>query len=207
LADAPVHFTVWSDFLCPWCFVAAVRLEALHREVGDLLEIEWRAFLLRPHPEERPLDKFTHYTERWMLGPGAAEPDAPFRAWSGEHAPPSHSMPSAIAGKAVFHEFGADGFDRFHLALMRAYFADNRTISDRVVILDVAAAVGLDADALAARLDASSDALEAEVIADHKDALAHGIAAVPTVVINDEYMLQGAMKLEQYQRVISRLAS
>jgi predicted DsbA family dithiol-disulfide isomerase len=207
LGDAPVHFTVWSDFLCPWCFVAAVRLENLHREVGDLLEIEWRAFLLRPHAEERSLDKFTQYTERWMLGPGAAEPDAPFRVWSGEHEPPSHSMPSAIAGKAVVHEFGTDGFDRFHLALMRAYFADNRTISDRVVILDVAAAVGLDADALAARLDASSDALEAEVIADHKDALAHGIAAVPTVVINDEYMLQGAMKLEQYQRVISRLAS
>jgi len=203
----PVRFTVWSDFLCPWCFVAAVRLDALHQQLGDLLAIEWRAFLLRPTVEERPLDKFTRYTERWLLGPGAAEPDAPFQVWSGAHAPPSHSLPSWIAGKAVRHEFGADGFDRFHLALMRAYFADNRTISDRAVILDVAESVGLDADALAARLDSSSDALEAEVIDDHKAALAGGITAVPTAVVNDEYMLQGAMQREQYHRVVSRLAS
>jgi predicted DsbA family dithiol-disulfide isomerase len=184
-----------------------VRLEALHQELSDLLVIEWRAFLLRPSLEERPLDKFTRYTERWMLGPGAAESDAPFHVWSGVHAPPSHSMPSWIAGKAVLHEFGTDGFDRFHLALMRAYFADNRTISDRAVILDVAASVELDTDALAARIADSSDALEAEVIADHKAALALGIAAVPTAVVNDEYMLQGAMQREQYHRVVSRLAS
>jgi predicted DsbA family dithiol-disulfide isomerase len=184
-----------------------VRLAALQREQRDLLEIEWRAFLLRPFEEERPLDSFTRYTERWMLGPGAAEPDAPFHVWSGEHPPPSHSMPSWIAGKAVLHEFGEGGFDRFHLALMRAYFTDNRTVSDRAVILDVAASVGLDAGALAARMETASDQLEAEVIADHKAALALGIAAVPTVVVNDEYMLQGAMQLEQYRRVVSRLAS
>ena len=151
-------------------------------------------------PRNARSNKFTQYTERWMLGPGVAEPDAPFHGWSGEHAPPSHSMPSAIVGKAVVHEFGAEGFDRFHLALMRAYFADNRTVSDRAVILDVAAAVELDVAALAVRFDRDDEALEAEVIADHKDALAHGIAAVPTVMVDDEYMLQGAMNLDQYRK-------
>src|SRR5262249_51992011 len=106
--------------------------------------------------------------------------------------------------KAVLDEFGADGFDRFHLALMHAYFADNRTISDRDVILDVAASIGLDAAELGHRLDTSTDAYEAAVIADHRAALALGIAAVPTVVI-DEYMLQGAMRVEQYRKVVERL--
>jgi len=116
-------------------------------------------------------------------------------------------MPTAIAGKAVLHTFGAAAFDRFHLALMHAYFADNRTISERSVILDVAGAVELDAEELDATLDANGATLEAEVISDHRAALEQGIAAVPTAVVDEEYLLQGAMTLEQYRKVLARLAS
>jgi predicted DsbA family dithiol-disulfide isomerase len=185
--------------------VAAVRLDALHHEVGDVLTIEWRSFLLRPRAEDRSVEGFTRYTEHWAR-PAAAEPLASFRTWSGEHLPPSYSMPSAIAGKAVAQRFGADAFDRFHLALMHAYFAENRTISDRDVILDVATRVGLDPAELATTIDSDGPALEAEVVNDHKAALAQGIAAVPTVVIDDEYVLQGALGLEQYRKVVGRLA-
>ena len=203
-SDSTVAFTVWSDFLCPWCYVAAVRLDTLHREVGDIIDIRWRSFLLRPEPSDRSVEQFTRYTESWAR-PGEAERAAVFTRWSGEHPPPSHSFPSAIAGKAVLHAFGPDGFDRFHLALMRAYFTENRTVSERAVILDVAGDVGLDAEVLAAVLDRDTDALRAEVVADHKAALAQGIAAVPTVLVDDEYMLQGAMALDQYRKVVARL--
>jgi predicted DsbA family dithiol-disulfide isomerase len=205
----PVSFTVWSDFLCPWCYVAAVRLDQLQREVGDVIEIRWRSFLLRPEPNERTLEQFARYTESWAR-PGDAEPAAVFNHWSGEHQPPSHSFPSAIAGKAVLRAFGPEGFDRFHLALMRAYFTENRTVSDRAVILAVAQASDLDASVLAATLDRDSDALHDEVVADHRAALAQGIAAVPTVMVDTgledgEYILQGAMALDQYRKVVARL--
>jgi predicted DsbA family dithiol-disulfide isomerase len=206
MAVPAVRFTIWSDFLCPWCYVAAVRLDELQHDVGDALIVEWRAFLLRPVPDERSLEQFTRYTERWAR-PGSMEPATTFRTWSGEHPPPSHSMPSALAGKAVLQAFGARSFDRFHLALMRAYFGDNRTISERSVILDVARSVGLDAGELAASLDADGEAFEAQVISDHRAALGFGISAVPTVVVDDEHVLQGAMTLDQYRKVVSRLAS
>jgi predicted DsbA family dithiol-disulfide isomerase len=90
---------------------------------------------------------------------------------------------------------------------MRAYFTDNRTISERAVILDVAAQVDLDRGVLTERLENDTEALAREVVADHKTALAQGIAAVPTAIINDEYMLQGAMALDQYRKVVARLAS
>ena len=182
-----------------------MRLDQLQQEVGDALAIEWRAFLLRPREEERSVEAFTHYTERWARC-AEAEPAAEFHTWSGAHAPPTRSQPSAIAGKAVRDTFGADAFGRFHLALMHAYFAENRTISDRAVILDVADACGLDGAELARRLDEQSDAYEAAVVADHRRALAQGIAAVPTVVIDHEYLLQGALRLEQYRKVVERLA-
>jgi len=160
--------------------------------------------MLRPAPEPRPLEQFTRYTQRWQ-GIAELEPAAAFRTWTGEHEPPSHSMPPLAAGKAVLADFGRAAFDRFHLALMRAYFTESRTISERGVILDVAAAVGIDAEALAVTLDDRAADFEAAVVADHREALSLGIAAVPTAVVNGEYMLQGAMSVEQYRRVVERL--
>ncbi len=90
---------------------------------------------------------------------------------------------------------------------MHAYFADNRTITERDVILDVARVIDLDPDGLAARLEADAGALHKDVVADHRAALAQGIAAVPTVVVDDEYTLQGAMTLDQYRKVVARRAS
>ncbi|MDZ4825098.1 MAG: DsbA family protein [Actinomycetota bacterium] len=207
----PVSFTVWSDFLCPWCYVAALRLADVKREAGAALRVEWRSFLLRPSAEPRPLDRFRQYTTSW-LRPAEAEPSAEFHVWDTDTPPPSHSRPPAIAGKAAA-SFGPDTFDRFHLALMRAYFVDNRTVSERAVILDVAAAVELDTDEFAARLDAHGDEYEAAVVDDHKAALAQGIAAVPTVLvetegaIDGEHVLSGAMTTEQYLKVVARLGS
>ncbi len=177
----------------------------MRAELPDLLAVEWRAFLLRPFAEERSLERFTEYTRHWAR-PAESEPAATFRTWSGASPPPSHSQPSAIAGKAVTACFGADAFDRFHLALMHEYFAENRTISELAVILDVAGRVGLDPATLAAALDDRAADFEAEGVADHRDALARGITAVPTVLVNDEYVLQGALPLEQYRRVVARRA-
>ena len=69
---APVRFTVWSDHLCPWCYVAELRLDRLAAEVGDQLVIEWRTFLLQPDPRPKPLEKFRAYTRSWFApdGPG-----------------------------------------------------------------------------------------------------------------------------------------
>ena len=54
-----VVLDVWSDYLCPWCNVAATRLRGLEEEFGLALELRWRAFLLRPAPEPgRDLEKF-----------------------------------------------------------------------------------------------------------------------------------------------------
>ena len=176
----------------------------MESELGEVLTVEWRAFMLRPVPEERTLDDFTAYTRRWAR-PAEAEPTATFRTWSGEHSPPSDSRPALIAGKAVLHGFGADAFERFHLDLMHAYFAENRTISDRAVILDVAACAGFDAGKLAMLLGRDTAVYDAEVVADHRAALALGISAVPSVVVNDDYLLQGAMAVEQYRKVVARL--
>ena len=91
----------WSDYLCPWCYNAAVRLWRLEDEFGDRVSIEWRPFLLRPHPDPgRTLEKFRAYTASWARP--AAEPDGgTFRVWATEEGPPSHSVPPHLVAKAA----------------------------------------------------------------------------------------------------------
>ena len=100
----------------------------------------WKSFLLRPYPSDKPLEKFRRYTESWKVP--ASQPDAgEFRVWSTDEAPPSHSVPPNVAVKAAATQ---GRFDLYHLALMRAYFFENRNVTDTATLLDVAAACDLD---------------------------------------------------------------
>lgn len=178
-----------------------MRLEQLTEELGSEVEVTWRSFLLRPEPEPRPMEKFVEYTHHWSR-PAAMEPQATFHTWSGEHQPPSHSLPAAVAGK-VASGFGAPARAAFSDRLFRAYFADNRTISDREVLLDVAAEAGLDRSEFDRRWDDQEDELTKQVWRDHATAVQSGISGVPAVVVNRRWLIPGAVDVEQYREAVT----
>ena len=66
----PLRFIVNSDYLCPWCYNASVRLRGLEAAYGGRVELDWRAYLLRPDPRspsdpQAALEKFRRYTRSW----------------------------------------------------------------------------------------------------------------------------------------------
>lgn len=164
--------------------------------------MRWRSFLLRPYPEQRSIEDFRSYTARWAR-PAALEPRADFREWTSDAAPPSHSVPPAVAGK-VASTFGESAFVRYHRALLHAYFAENRTISDRSVLVAVAGEAGLEVDLFSDRLDSGYQQLGQEVLYEHNQAIQAGITAVPSVVVGGRYLVTGAVDAEQYRRVIAK---
>jgi predicted DsbA family dithiol-disulfide isomerase len=183
-----------------------VRLAKLESDYDGKIEIEWRAYLLQPEPRSKPLDKFIAYTQRWVAagGPGDHEPQCGFRPWQlGDAAPPTHSLPSAIAGKLAL-SYGKSEFDRFHLAGMRAYFVEHRTISDPDVLADIAAESGLGHTEFRERLDSEGGTLAAAVIVEHNSGIEADVHAVPSVVVN-EFPIPGAQDLDVYRRMIDRL--
>lgn len=182
-----------------------MRLDQLQRWAGDRLTVTWRSFLLRPTPEQRSIDKFTEYTRSWAR-PESMEPGITFRQWSGEHQPPSHSLPSSVAGKLA-ESYGDEVFHTFHFALLEAYFSDNRTVSDLDVLVDIARASGIDGDEFGRRFVDEQSQLAEAVIDDHNEAVEHGITGVPGVMINDGFPVTGAQDLDFYQRVVSQLSA
>jgi predicted DsbA family dithiol-disulfide isomerase len=178
-----------------------VRLEQLAELEGDGVEIEWRSFLLRPEAEERDPEKFATYTKSWER-PAGLEPAAKFNTpWSGEHAPPSHSMPAAVAGKVAM-AFGPEATKAFHEALLNAYFVENRTISERSVLVEVAGEAGIDREKFGELYDAHQVPLTQRVIEDHNLAINSGVTGVPAVVVDGRYLIGGAVDVEEYQRAL-----
>lgn len=217
---APARLTVWSDYLCPWCYNAAVRIDQLERDFGDDLEVEWRSFLLRPHPrggapgfprEDDPprrvsaegLEKFRRYTRSWER-PAAEDDAGRFRAWQDETPPPSHSVPPHVAAKAAA-QLGGEAFRALHMRLLIAYFHENRDVSDRSTLRAIWQEAGLSGSEFE-RCD--DPALLAETLRQHEEALATGVTGAPTARMEgNDALILGANPLALYRRWIERKLS
>ena len=198
---APVQLIVISDYLCPWCYVAAVRLRRLQEEFGERLALVWQSFLLRPYPDRsRTLEQFRTYTRSWERP--AAEPDAPtFRVWDSDAGPPSHSMPPHLVAKAAA-ALGPDAFERMHARLLAAYFAENRDVTDADTLVQLWMEVGLPAADFAR---AGDQALVEAVVREHNEAVSLGVTGVPAVrMVGNDVPMLGALPYESYRRWVER---
>ena len=196
-----VRLVAYSDYLCPWCYNASVRLQRLEEQEPEV-EVEWRSYLLRPRPgRRRDLDRFRAYTESWRR-PGAEEDAGAFRIWASEEGPPSHSVPAQVAAKAA-GELGRAAFRRFHDGLLRAYFHDSRDISRAEVLEALWDEANLPSDAFSRRED---PALLRRVRAEHEEALRCGATGVPSVRLAEgDAVITGALPLATYLRWVERV--
>jgi predicted DsbA family dithiol-disulfide isomerase len=197
----PVRLVVYSDYLCPWCYNAWVRMERLEQELGDAVSVEWRSYLLRPNATGgRDLERFREYTRSWSRP--AAEPESgEFRPWQGDAGPPSHSLPAHLAAKAAAR-VSPPAFRALHRRLLRAYFAESRDVSDRATLRALWDELGLPAAGFAA-IDAPE--LRARVLAEHEEALALGVTGVPAVrLAESDVAIVGAHPPDLYRRWVAR---
>jgi predicted DsbA family dithiol-disulfide isomerase len=178
-----------------------VRLAKIENEFGAAVSVTWKSFLLRPSPRERSLERFRAYTESWQV-PASQSDGGRFRVWSTDEAPPSHSIPPNVAVKAAAYVGGREAFDRYHLALMDAYFYENRNVTDRATLVRVAEGCDMDSQAFAAALD--EPALLHQVLEEHEEAVAAGISGVPTVVLDEQFAIPGAQDMNFYRRLVEK---
>jgi len=189
----------YSDYLCPWCFNASLRLRRLQEEDPGVV-ISWKSFLLRPQSKQRDLERFRRYTESWSR-PGAESDAGRFQPWRGSASPPASSLPPQVAAKAAAHHGGA-AFARFHERLFEAYFGESRDISDRGTLRDLWREAGLP-DSGFAEVDASD--LRQRVLAEDREARDLGATGVPAIRLADaDVVVTGALPLDTYRRWVER---
>ncbi|HEV2882414.1 MAG TPA: DsbA family protein [Pyrinomonadaceae bacterium] len=177
--------------------MAEPAVEELRRAEPDV-EIVWRAFELRPEPVPT-LDPGGEYLTRvWRDGvyPLAARLGITMRL------PPIQPR-SRRAHEAAKWARREGRFDDFNAALFRAFFERGEDIGDARVLVALAAALGLDADALGRALDTRE--FETEVLTDERDAELLRITGVPAFVASRRAMLFGVQTVAGLREIVARV--
>lgn len=194
-----VRVEIWSDVVCPWCYVGKRNFEAaLARfEHRDQVEVAWRAFELDPSaPAEREGDYATHLAHKYGMSVAQAQKMIGTMTATGAKAGVVLDFDRARPGNTfdahrLIHLAGERGVqDAVKERLLRATFTDGEPIGDRDVLLRLAVEAGLPRDEAAAVLE--SDAYATEVRAEKSLALELGISAVPFFVIDRTFGVPGA---------------
>src|SRR4051812_12986863 len=188
---------IWSDVVCPWCYIGKRRFEAAVERFDRDVEVVWRSFELDPGaPATREHSAAEHLAAKYGM--------------SVEQAQASHAQMTELAAReGLEYHFekarGGNSFDAhrlIHLAaahgkqdeakerLMRAYFTEGVAIGDREALVALAADIGLDADETRAVLD--GDAYADAVREDEVLAQRIGIQGVPFFVLDRRLGVSGA---------------
>jgi len=193
----PVRLDVFSDYLCPWCYNAAVRLHEIQQAYGGRVRVHWRTFPLIPG--EQPDRRVTQKTREGRQRVGAEEARACFVPPEIDTPLPSSSVPALTAAKCAELQ-GEAAFERFHERLFTAHFRDNLDISRPDVLRNLIRETALDLARFEA--DYAGEAYEAVLRDCAEGAAWFGVSGLPTVILNEKLSLVGAVPTERYRLLI-----
>ena len=207
-----MRIDIWSDVICPWCYLGKRRLERALGELAwaDEIEVRWRAYQLDPGASSEPGDLRASIDRKY--GPGAFEGMTRRLGSLGAQEGIDYRFDRALrVGTFDAHRLmawawsagGAERQDALAERLFRAYFEEGVNVADHGTLARLAAAAGL--DAAEARQVLSGGAFGDEVAADLHEALEREITGVPAFVIADRVMVPGAQEPETFVNVLERV--
>jgi predicted DsbA family dithiol-disulfide isomerase len=192
-----VRVDVWSDFVCPWCFLASTSLARLKESHG--VEVVWHAYELRPKGSPPMPEAYRARIE-------ASRPQLEMMARE-NYGVELRSGPFGINSRAALigdkYAEAQDKGDAYHAATFRAYWQEARNIEDRAVLLEIAQSVGLDADKFSAALD--EPMYEDAVLFDIEQAQNFGLSGVPALIFASKYLVSGAQPYDSLVNIVQQV--
>ena len=209
-----VLIEIWSDVVCPWCYIGKRRLEAALAELPhrDEVEVVIRSFELDPAAPQVGTESVAEaLARRYGGGPQGAfrmmERVAEVAAGVGlrfDYAGATHSR--TVDAHRLLHLALAEGGPglqgALNEALLAAYFGHGRSMGDPDVLRDVAVSTGLEERRVADVL--GSDAYADAVARDVRQASALGITGVPFFVLDRRLAVSGAQPVEVFSEALRR---
>jgi len=205
---------IWSDVVCPWCWIGKHRFQQGVALLGDdapEIEVHWHPFQLDPAAGTPPVP----LREADVAKFGSAERTAQILSQTqatarAEGLPMDFDQGQVRVTTLPAHRLlwlaGREGVQAaVGEALFRAHFVEGRNLADPQTLLAAAAAGGIAAERVTALL-AGDEGLP-EVQAQLAQAQALGIQSVPTFVVNDRYAILGAQPPEAFAQALRQIAA
>jgi predicted DsbA family dithiol-disulfide isomerase len=205
-----VQIEIWSDVVCPWCYLGTRRLQTAVAELGIAdVDVVHRAFQLDPTADPNTTVETTAMlAAKYGLTRGRAEAmqremeQRAAEAGLEYHLAGQHSGNTRKAHRLLRFALEQGRQEPMVERLFQAYFTEGRSVFDDASLAALAADVGLDAAEVAAVL--ASDRYAAEVDADIAQARTYGVTGVPFTVIDRRFGVPGAQPVDTYRQVLER---
>jgi len=181
-----LKITVYSDYICPFCYVGHHRLQRLSDSYD--LKINWCFLEIHPETsvESEPIDSLDYSSEQWQqmlknLQRIAKEENIPLSKINFI----TNSKNALLLSEAAKH-CGRDIFYRLHEKLFSAYFVDSKNIGNRDALIKIAESCNVDKEIIKS---AWTDAKYQQRLLENFDsARKHNIQSVPSFVFGDRVL-------------------
>lgn len=210
----PVRVDFVSDVVCPWCAIGLQALLAAAQRIDGLqLELHFQPFELDPDLapggedlQQRLMRKYGMSAEQYKASNEAIRARGAELGFTFDPDKRTRSFNTFDAHR-LLHWAGEQGDVaqlRLKRALLTAYFTEGEDVSDHEVLATAATQAGLSIDA--ARAVLQSDRYAEAVRADEARWRQAGINAVPSVVFNNQHLLQGGQPVETFEQALRQLS-
>ncbi len=194
---------IWSDVMCPFCYIGKNNFEKALEKLPfkDEIEVEWKSFQLDPtlNPGETKTT-FEYFKEKKGLPEAQAKQMIEQVSQMGSSAGIRFNFDKAIitntfsAHKLLHLAKKYKKANEMEEALFIAHFIDGKNIGNRDTLVEIAGSLGIDTDE--ARQALTSEEFDHEVKHDFSEAKNHGISGVPFFILNGKYAVSGAQPAE-----------
>lgn len=195
---------IWSDVICPFCYIGKAELEKALKQWGGEADISHRAFRLSPGQAVIPTDLMLQKkygmsaqqvaANQTQITARAAQAGLEFNlggTFAGDTTD-AHRLIALAAQKGVQ--------DKAANALYRAYFTDGRNIFDRATLHEIGDELGLASTDVDGAFTSSD--IDMSIALNQRQAQAYGVRSVPFVVVDGKYAVSGAQPVAAFLQTL-----
>ena len=205
-----IFIEIWSDILCPFCYIGKRNLESALEEFPDPVQIVWRSFELNKEAPKKSGDTLPEALAKkygksleWALDMNQQIQKRALDVGltlNFEKVVPTNSF-DAHRLIHLAEKSGRQG--DMNEALFHAYFTDGQDISDHSTLIALGVSLGLDSNEIRVMLE--SDRFRDEVREDQRIATDLEISGVPFFVVNQRFAISGAQPKEFFVESLTKI--
>lgn len=205
---------IWSDYVCPFCYIGKRQLEKALQDTGfsEQTEVIFKSYQLDPNtPATSDLSMYEAFAKKFGSTIEAAKAQTVGVAgrakevgldFDFENMKPANTFKSHRLAKYAEEEGKAAEMTE---RLLRAHFIEAKQLGLTEVLVELAVEVGLNRERVLDVLN--SDNYSSEVLADIQEASQIGVRGVPFFVLNRKYAISGAQPQELFEETIRKVAA
>lgn len=205
---------VWSDVMCPFCYIGKRKFEAAIKQFpeGDNIEIVWKSFQLQPDLKTDPSkNTIQHLAESKGWSMDYTQQTVSHVVNMAKQVGLTYNFDKAVVANSFdahrvshFAKLQGKG-DAMEEQLFKAYFTDGKNTADHTVLTQLAVEIGLDETSVKEVLE--SNQFADDVKHDIYEASQIGVNGVPFFVFNRKHAVSGAQDTKVFLETMQKAFS